>query len=219
MRWVSALLLCLATGIATGGAAQSISGRVAVVDGDTFRVNGTSLRLHGIDAPEQDQPCQDSAGRDWACGAWVTDQVRRAYSGKRVRCEGVTTDRYDRLVAKCYLGGTDIGQRLVQEGLAFAFRRYALDYDLDEKRAAVNGRGLHGTKIQRPSDYRRAASAAPPAPDAACAIKGNISGNGRIYHMPGQEHYSRTRISPQRGERWFCTEAEARAAGWRKARR
>lgn len=54
-----------------------------------------------------------------------------------------------------------------------------------------------------------------------CDIKGNISINTgeRIYHVPGQEHYWETKISPQYGERWFCSEAEARAAGWRKARR
>ncbi|MER9302916.1 hypothetical protein [Mesorhizobium sp. M0496] len=55
----------------------------------------------------------------------------------------------------------------------------------------------------------------------SCEIKGNISINTgeRIYHVPGQEHYSETKISPQYGERWFCSESEARAAGWRKARR
>jgi len=56
---------------------------------------------------------------------------------------------------------------------------------------------------------------------ASCDIKGNISINTgeRIYHVPGQEHYDETIIRPEYGERWFCTEAEARAAGWRKARR
>ena len=56
---------------------------------------------------------------------------------------------------------------------------------------------------------------------SSCEIKGNISINTgeRIYHVPGQEHYWETKISPQYGERWFCSEAEARAAGWRKARR
>ncbi|MGZ2483157.1 hypothetical protein ACVITL_001680 [Rhizobium pisi] len=54
-----------------------------------------------------------------------------------------------------------------------------------------------------------------------CNIKGNVSiGSGeRIYHVPGQEYYDETKISPQYGERWFCTEAEARAAGWRRAGR
>lgn len=56
---------------------------------------------------------------------------------------------------------------------------------------------------------------------ASCNIKGNISINTgeRIYHVPGQEHYWETKISPQYGERWFCSEAEAVAAGWRKAKR
>lgn len=54
-----------------------------------------------------------------------------------------------------------------------------------------------------------------------CNIKGNVSiGSGkRIYHVPGQKYYAATRISPAYGERWFCSEAEARAAGWRRARR
>ena len=51
-----------------------------------------------------------------------------------------------------------------------------------------------------------------------CKIKGNINAKGeRIYHMPGQQAYSVTRINPAKGECWFCSEAEASAAGWRKA--
>ncbi len=53
-----------------------------------------------------------------------------------------------------------------------------------------------------------------------CRIKGNINRKGeRIYHAPGDNWYDRTRIDPAKGERWFCSEAEAIAAGWRKALR
>ena len=53
----------------------------------------------------------------------------------------------------------------------------------------------------------------------ACNIKGNVNTRGeRIYHVPGQKYYDETEISASHGERWFCTEAEARAAGWRKAK-
>jgi len=53
-----------------------------------------------------------------------------------------------------------------------------------------------------------------------CNIKGNVNTQGeRIYHVPGQKYYNDTRISASHGERWFCSEAEARAAGWRKSRR
>jgi hypothetical protein len=56
---------------------------------------------------------------------------------------------------------------------------------------------------------------------SGCDIKGNISINSgeRIYHVPGQMFYSDTIIRPEYGERWFCTEQEAIAAGWHKARR
>ncbi|MGE0420629.1 MAG: succinoglycan biosynthesis protein exoi [Reyranellaceae bacterium] len=57
----------------------------------------------------------------------------------------------------------------------------------------------------------------PPSPD--CLIKGNVSDRGeRIYHLPGCRFYNATKIDPARGERWFCSEAEAVAAGWRRSK-
>ena len=54
---------------------------------------------------------------------------------------------------------------------------------------------------------------------SACTIKGNVSTQGeRIYHVPGQKYYDETQISATHGERWFCSEQEARAAGWRKSK-
>jgi len=56
---------------------------------------------------------------------------------------------------------------------------------------------------------------------SGCRIKGNVSynNNRKIYHVPGQKDYKKTRISSHRGERWFCSEAEAPANGWKKAGR
>lgn len=53
-----------------------------------------------------------------------------------------------------------------------------------------------------------------------CKIKGNITfGSGeKIYHVPDQKYYDVTTIDPDYGEKWFCTEAEARLYGWRKAK-
>jgi hypothetical protein len=64
-------------------------------------------------------------------------------------------------------------------------------------------------------DHYRAA-----LPLSGCNIKGNISirTGERIYHVPGQEYYDATRISLRHGERWFCSEEEARQAGWRRSR-
>jgi hypothetical protein len=53
---------------------------------------------------------------------------------------------------------------------------------------------------------------------SACRIKGNINLQGeRIYHIPGEPYYDDTRVDILKGEQWFCTEAEARSAGWRKS--
>jgi hypothetical protein len=58
-----------------------------------------------------------------------------------------------------------------------------------------------------------------PAGAQECNIKGNVSTKGeRIYHVPGQKYYNDTRIQASHGERWFCSEEEARAAGWRRSK-
>jgi endonuclease YncB( thermonuclease family) len=69
----------------------------------------------------------------------------------------------------------------------------------------------------------RSVTTVPPSPQAEassghCLIKGNISDYGHIYHVPGGRSYNSTKIDESRGERWFCTEDEARAAGWRPPR-
>ncbi|MCT4372478.1 thermonuclease family protein [Yangia mangrovi] len=227
---VSFIIVSLASpwvSLAAGPAAAAqpeVSGRIRVIDGDTFEVGDVRVRLFGVDAPEQGQTCGGNGKQVWACGAWVTTEVRSRYEGRRASCARLDTDRYGRAVARCSVDGKDVGRTLVSEGLAFAYRQYSLDYDLDEKRAAVRGVGVHGAEVQRPAEYRAetrsaANAAALSAAPQGCVIKGNVSSKGaRIFHVPGQQYYAATRIDESKGERWFCSEAEARKAGWRKAR-
>ncbi|WP_394356667.1 thermonuclease family protein [Sedimentitalea todarodis] len=196
------------------------NGRIRVIDGDTWDVGGDRVRLFGIDAPEADQTCKRPNGDAWPCGQWVSQQIAARFAGKVARCTAMDTDRYGRIVARCHVGSRDAGRMMVSEGLAFAYRKYSMDYDLDEKAAAVNGRGLHANQVQRPAQFRAAKRSVAQPSRQDCPIKGNISSKGtRIYHMPGQEHYDKTRINTAKGERWFCAEAEAKQAGWRRARR
>ena len=61
----------------------------------------------------------------------------------------------------------------------------------------------------------------PPGPvmSRIAAWPGNITSRGRrIYHMPWGRWYRRTKIETARGERWFCSEAEAIRAGWQASR-
>ena len=62
---------------------------------------------------------------------------------------------------------------------------------------------------------------APVVPEQECLVKGNVSidSGELIYHVPGQEFYDETVIREEYGERWFCSEEEAVAAGWRKSLR
>ena len=58
-----------------------------------------------------------------------------------------------------------------------------------------------------------------PMPKTDCRIKGNISRSGeRIHYLPGTRFYEQTQIDTAAGERMFCSEQEAQAAGWRAAR-
>lgn len=56
---------------------------------------------------------------------------------------------------------------------------------------------------------------------SGCTIKGNVRkvGNRRVYHMPDSRNYEKMRMNPKRGDRWFCSEQEARDAGFMPAAR
>ncbi|MGP3695736.1 thermonuclease family protein [Rhodobacter sp. NSM] len=195
--------------------AASLEGRVRVIDGDTLEIEGVRVRLFGIDAPERGQTCGER-DRVWPCGDWATERLELLLDGAAVRCEGDERDRYGRLVATCEVEGEDVGAHMVRAGAALAYRRYSARYASEEARAESARLGVWSGPMKRPEEYRHATPAAPRA--SACAIKGNISSNGRIYHVPGQADYDRTVVSKP-GERWFCSAAEAESAGFRPARR
>ena len=197
--------------------AQTYQGTARVVDGDTIDLGlSYNIRIHGIDAPERRQKCGELA-----CGKMARAWLKQQADGKLVRCERTAWDRrYGRPVARCALSdGRDLGQMMVAAGMAWAYLKYADDYALDEKTAALQKRGFWAYPFEKPSTYRTAVK--PASNPARCVVKGNISPNTgeRIYHIAGQQHYNKVGIDPSKGEACFQTEAAARAAGWRKARR
>jgi len=197
-----------------GEAAAAPNARV--VDGDTIEVSGITYRLHGIDAPEAGQKCARASGGTWQCGkAAIAAMEALAHSGS-VECDTRGTDSYSRVIGVCKVDGRDMGAAMVSSGNAWAFREYSSDYVAQENEARSAGRGIWQSDTQRAKDYRAAkwAVGLQKAPDG-CPIKGNISRNGRIYHAPWSPWYSRTKVSVNKGERWFCSEADALKAGWR----
>jgi len=201
----------------------TLTGSARVIDGDTLEVRGTRIRLHGIDAPESAQRCR-SGGQVWSCGREATRALARHIGSHPVACKERDRDRYGRVVAVCHVGDQDVNAWMVAEGWAFAYRQYSRRYLAEEMAAKAAKRGVWRGDVVPPWDWRRGkrlngTGTTMKRGGGRCKIKGNISKAGkRIYHMPSGRFYDQTRINTSQGERWFCSESEARTAGWRRAR-
>jgi endonuclease YncB( thermonuclease family) len=227
LPFILAVLLIATPGLALANAGGTkpprvVEGPARIVDGDTIWIGETKIRLYGIDAPETKQTCV-VANKPWRCGEAASEALRRLLGNTPVTCEDQGSDRYGRMIGQCFVQGEDIEAWMVLNGWALAYRRYSLDY-VDEEKTAQDARtGLWRGDFVPPWEWRKGKRLQPvlsPESATGCVIKGNISSKGeRIYHSPGAQHYERTKIDTAKGERWFCTEAEAVVAGWRKARR
>lgn len=219
-----AVLLVLGPAIA----AEPITGRPSVTDGDTLVIRDTRIRLHGIDAPEGAQLCQDKAGKDYRCGQVAALALADHIGDAVVTCEPRDQDQYGRRVSVCRKGSEDLNAWMVSRGHAIAYRRYSTDYLPQEHAARSARRGIWAGTFEEPSAWRRARGgvSSETQPDAQrshqslnCQIKGNISRAGeKVYHLPGSRDYTRTTVDERAGERMFCSEEEAKAAGWRAPR-
>jgi endonuclease YncB( thermonuclease family) len=220
-------LLVVVIGLSACEPSEIILGPASVTDGDSIKIAETRIRLHAIDAPEARQPCRRN-GAPWRCGAAAAAKLRELVGTSDIVCTTTDMDSYGRTVAICNNGVVDLGAEMVFSGLALAYREFGDDYvDLeDEARAA--GRGVWATDFAPPWEWRRNPQSASPTQDEPsisnergdCRIKGNISWekDERIYHVPGSRSYEETVIDLSRGERYFCSEEDARTAGWRAPR-
>lgn len=202
-----------------------------MVDGDSLVIAERPVRLLGIDAPELDQNCTRE-GQEWACGAEAAAQLLSLVEGNSVTCRGQGTDAHGRPLAVCHANGFELGATMVEYGWATAYRRYSSAYVGHEHRARSARQGAR-SEFVLPEHHRttKNEAAAPPARQSqpasprgrpqesgqahrGCTIKGNRSRRGEwIYHMPGMQYYEVTRA-----EEIFCSEAEARAAGYRRSK-
>ncbi|QOZ51524.1 thermonuclease family protein [Bradyrhizobium sp. CCBAU 53338] len=221
--------------------AAEVNGVPQIVDADTVYVGALKIRLQGIDAPEMDQVCLDQAGKTWQCGIEARSALEHHSAGRSWLCRTSGADRYGRALGTCFVEGRDLNGWLVSEGWALAFRRYSLNYVTDEDVARAAQRGLWKGSFVAPWDWRRRGSATlvlgansvptdaqktmiarsltekPPAPN--CTIKGNLRATPAcIYHLPGGQFYDRLVMTDTKTRRWFCSEAEAVAAGCRRSK-
>lgn len=218
----SALLILPAIAIAVTGRGANepavITGLGRVVDGDTLDVGPTRVRLEGIDAPELAQTCRTASGELWDCGKAAASFLRSMVQQRDLACDHSGSDVYRRTLATCFDEGTNINEAMVRAGMAWAFVKYSRAYVADEADARGRKVGVWQGPAEAPWNFRHAEwQVAETAAPSGCAIKGNISARGHIYHMPWSPWYGRVKIDTSHGERWFCSEAEALTAGWRPA--
>ncbi len=209
----------LAANIPLIGGPEPITGRARVLSGDIIRIGRKPIRLAGIEAPELQQRCRrDRRRRTWRCGYAARNALIRLVRRKRVRCEPDGTDDAGRLMATCFAGKVNINARMVAKGYAFAKTGFMASYSAQEEQARKNKAGIWRGKALRPAQYRTKVwnEAKRRAPDG-CPIKGNVTRAGKFYVLPWAGNYRRVRITKSRGERWFCSESAARAAGWHGA--
>ena len=229
-RLLALVIVSLVSLVALGPPASAqLVGRASVIDGDTIEIQGQRIRVFGIDAPEGAQVCT-RAGKQYRCGEQAATALADKLGERTVSCEQRDVDQYGRIVAVCRVAGEDINGWLAEQGWALAYREFSKDYVDEEAAAKAARRGLWQGTFVAPWLWRQDAGPQPPraavndnapaTPPGKCTIKGNVSDRGeRIYHVPGGQFYEATVISPTKGERWFCSEADARTAGWRKSLR
>jgi endonuclease YncB( thermonuclease family) len=245
MRWL-VLALWLILNSAMFSASPGRAASPIVRDGGTLELADATYRLDGIDAPAFDQICIDDHADSWTCGVEARDQLASLIGGRAVRCEdlGVDATTRKRHVGLCTVEGeiTSLNQLLVRQGFALNFEPSAKGrFREDEAGAKDNRRGLWKGCFVAPQEFRagrkdgallggscrtdkdreiRAAlfpeeSAMP----SGCSIKGKfavrarVTGNVGIYHLQACRSYP----AITKPDRWFCSEDDAQAAGFRKA--
>lgn len=221
---------------------------VRVVDGDTIIINyhgvEERVRLIGVDTPESVHPDPEKNNE---YGEIASNYTKNLLNGKKVEIEFDVQERdhYGRLLAYVYLDGVMVNKTLLSAGMAQVATyppnvRYVDDFRALEQTARASGVGLWGDIDAEPVPDPTPEPDPEPEPPAEDTggyggkglnyrwvdasgnplIKGNINDKGdKIYHTPNSPSYSRTVITPSKGERWFYTEQQALDAGWRAPKR
>lgn len=180
-----------------------------VTDGDTIELDdGRIIRYLNLDTPELglgEKPDQ--------CFAQEAKKINEELVlGKKIRLELDVNemDRFGRTLAYVFVDDLFVNEALLSRGAA----EFQLDtVNLVHQPVLVAAaQKAHQDKIGR---WNKCA----PSPKAGCLVKGNLDKNDhRWYHLPDFRHYDQIVINPEESDRWFCTEAEAIEAGFKKAR-
>ena len=128
--------------------------KIQVIDGDTIHIGKLKYRFFGIDAPEIKQICEKDNTKIH-CGVIAKNVLKNKIADKIPECIVKDKDRYQRLVAECFIGKESLSRFMVREGYAVAYSQYSKDFIEDEKYAKENKLGIWSMNFQIPSEYRK----------------------------------------------------------------
>jgi endonuclease YncB( thermonuclease family) len=152
---IGAALAVLILGSIPVALADDLTGQASVIDGDTLEIHGTRIRLWGVDAPESSQLCRGADSLQYRCGSKVANDLDAFIARRPVNCLPISLDRYGRTVATCSVGGADLGDWLVRNGLALDWPQYSKrKYDDAQREAEHAGRGMWAGSYVEPWLYR-----------------------------------------------------------------
>ncbi|WGS19273.1 thermonuclease family protein [Bradyrhizobium sp. ISRA463] len=141
--------------IVASAAAQDVTGKASVIDGDTIEIHGSRIRIWGIDAPESSQLCRNQEGEQYRCGARAANALDAFIASRSLSCIEVGRDRYGRSVATCSVGKDDLGEWLVRNGHALDWARYSGGaYALAQRQAKQAEQGMWEGSYVEPWRYR-----------------------------------------------------------------
>jgi endonuclease YncB( thermonuclease family) len=127
---------------------------IQVIDGDTIHIGKLKYRFFGIDAPEIKQICEKDNTKI-QCGVIAKSVLKNKIADKIPKCIVKDKDRYQRLVAECFIGKESLSRFMVREGYAVAYSQYSKNFIEDEKYAKENNLGIWSMNFQIPSEYRK----------------------------------------------------------------
>ena len=154
-RTLLASLAALILVQASAAAADNLASQASVIDGDTLEMHGTRIRLWGIDARESSQLCPGEDSLRYRCGAKAANGLDTFIAGRPVSCIPISLEQYRRTVATCSVGGTDLAEWLVSQGLALDWPQYSKGkFDTIHREAEHAGRGMWAGSYVEPWLYR-----------------------------------------------------------------
>lgn len=157
MRRTGLLGLCLIGLAAAGGAmaADSVSGRARVLNGDTLVVGGRVVGLSGVAAPGLKQSCLDARGRSYACGTVAAKALAAHLRDATITCRIRETDAYGRALSVCHRDKEDLSAWMAEHGLVMADRRGHAAYVGAETMAWGKRLGLWAGSFEDPTNRPR----------------------------------------------------------------